>query len=106
MKKKKKKNWRWRTKISWCLKKIKTKLKAIKYNNTDDNENLSKYKNFFDELSNERVGEINNASKQIDFNNLAYCVKVQNIAPINFISFKGPMHIYNNIENGNKSVEK
>ena len=45
-------------------------------------------------------------SKQIDFNNLTYYFKDQNIAPINFISFRGPLHYYENIKNGNISIEK
>ena len=45
-------------------------------------------------------------SKQIDFNNLTHYFKDQNIAPINFISFRGPLHYYENIKNGNISIEK
>ena len=37
-------------------------------------------------------------SKQVDFNNLNYCFKDQNIAPIHFISFKVSLHIYNGIK--------
>ena len=37
-------------------------------------------------------------SKQVEFNNLNYCFKDQNIAPINFISFKISLHIYNGIK--------
>ena len=45
-------------------------------------------------------------SKQIDFNNLNYYFKDQNITTINFISFKGSLHIYNFIKNSNISIEK
>ena len=45
-------------------------LKPIKDNNSDDDENLLKYKEIFEELSNKRTDEIQNMSKQIDFNNL------------------------------------
>ena len=45
-------------------------------------------------------------SKQIDFNNLTYYFKDQNIDPINFINFNGPMHIYNKIKYGNIPIQK
>ena len=90
-----------------ALEALKTKeLEAIKDIKAHYNEKLSKYKEIFDELSKERIGEIYNMSKQIDFNNLAYYFKDQNIAPINFIRFKGPMHIYIDIKNSNTSIKK
>ena len=57
-------------------------------------------------FSNERIGKIYNISKEIDFNDLIYCFKGPNTAPINFIDFRGPMHIYDEIKNGNISIEK
>ena len=52
------------------------------------------------------MSEMRNIGEQIDFNNLPYCFKGKNISPINFIGFRGPMHIYDNIKNGNTSLEK
>ena len=44
---------------------------------------------------NERMGgEIYSIGKKIDFNNLTYRFKGPNLAPIYFIDFRGPMHIY------------
>ena len=71
-----------------------------------DNEKHLKYKDVFNELSNKRIGEVYNISKEINFNNLTYHFKGSNTAPINFIDFRGPMHIYNEIKNGNISIEK
>ena len=65
-----------------------------------------KYKDTFNELSNERISEIYNMSKQIDFNNLNYYFKDQNITTVNFISFKGSLQIYVFIKNSNISIEK
>ena len=79
-------------------------MKSIKDNKSDDNEKLLKHKKNFDELFNERIEEIYNISKQIDFNNLTYYFRDETISPINFISFRGPMYIYNNIKNGNISI--
>ena len=91
----KKRNYlRTRKKTSLCLEALKPKeLKAIE-EKSDGNEKHLKYK-VFNELSIERVGEIYNISKEIDFDNLTYRFKASNLAPINFIDFTGPMHIYN-----------
>ena len=80
-------------------------LEAIE-NKSDDNEKQLKYKEIFNELYNERIGEIYNVSKEINFNNLAYHFKDSNTAPINFIDFDGSMHIYDEIKNGNISTAK
>ena len=82
-------------------------LKLFRDNKPDDNENLLKYKEMFEELSNKRIYETQNMSKQIDFKNLVYYfTALINLTPINFIIFKGPMHISNDIKNGETSVEK
>ena len=73
---------------------------------SDDNEKHLEYKKVFDELSNEIIVEIYNISKEIDFSNLTYYFKSPNIAPINFIGFRGPLNIYNKIENDNISIKK
>ena len=49
---------------------------------------------------------IQDMSNQIDFNNLTYYFTSLNNNPINFIKFKGPMHIYDHIKNGETSIEK
>ena len=59
-----------------------------------------------DKLSRERIAEICNVSKDIDFNNLTYYFEDSNLAPINFISFRGPLNIYEEIKNGNVWTEK
>ena len=76
------------------------KLEAIRDNK------FSIHKEVFNELSNERISEINNISKEIDFNNLTYYFKGQAIPPINFIGFRGPLNIYKEIKNGNITLEK
>ena len=87
------------------LKTLKPKeLEAIE-DKSDDNEKHFKYKEVFNELSNERICEIYN-SKTINFNNLTYHFKGSNTAAINFIDLRGLMHIYNEIKNGGISIEK
>ena len=73
-------------------------MQVVKDNKSDENEKLLKYKEIFDEFSNERMDEIRNIVEQVDFNNLTYYFKGKDISPINFIGFRGPMHIYNNIK--------
>ena len=64
----------------------------------EKNEKNLKYKEVFNELPNIKIGEIYDISKEINFNHLNYHFKGPNTAPINFIDFKGPMHIYNEIK--------
>ena len=52
-------------------------------NKSGDTEKPSKYKETFEELSNKRVGEIQNMSNQIDFNNLIYHFTTPGLPPIN-----------------------
>ena len=54
----------------------------------------------------EKNGEIQKASKDIDFNNLVHYFKGPDIVRINFIRFKGPLHIFNEIKNSNISLKK
>ena len=59
----------------------------------------------FEELANKRTDEIQNLSKQIDFNNLTYYFKGES-APKNVIGFKGPLDFYKNIKIGHITLEK
>ena len=52
------------------------------------------------------MGEIQKMSDEIDFNYLTYYFRIQNLAPINFIGFRSPLTIYNEIKNGNISIKK
>ena len=58
------------------------------------------------ELLAEKIDKIECMSKQIYFNNLAYYFKSPNLAPVNFIEFRGPLNIYEKIKNGDISLEK
>ena len=49
--------------------------------------------------------KIRESSEPIDFNNLIYHYK-GNTAPINFIDFKGPLHIFKKIYKGDKTLEE
>ena len=87
------------------LKTLKPKESQAVEDKSDDNEKHLKYKQVFNELSQEIVGEIYNICKKNYLNSLSYYFKSPNTETINFIDFRGPMHIYTEIENGNISTE-
>ena len=76
-------NWWSRKKQLDALKNFKTKRVKTVEDKFDDKEKHFKYKEVFNELSNERIGEIYKISKEIDFSKLAYRFKGSNIAPMN-----------------------
>ena len=81
------------------------KLEANK-DKSDDTEMPSMNKEIFNKLSRERIGEIYNISKEIDFNNLTCYFKSLDIAPIKFIGFRGSLNICEDIKYGNVLIEK
>ena len=66
--------------------------------------NFQYKKNVFDKSLDERTDQIQKMSGDIEFNNLTYYLESQNLAPINFISFRGPLNIYKEIKNGNINI--
>ena len=50
--------------------------------------------------------EIQKTSKEIDFNNLIHYFKGPNITTRHFIRFRGPLHIFKGIKNGNILLQK
>ena len=66
---------------------------------------LYEKKYIFEEIANERMGEIQNLSKDINFNNLTYYFK-GNSSPKIIIGFKGQLGFYKNIKEGYTILEK
>ena len=64
-----------------------------------------KQKQIFEQLSNKRINEIQNLSKQTDFNNLTYYFRGKSVAKI-YIGFKGPLDFYSNVTDGYITQEK
>ena len=52
------------------------------------------------------LAKIRESSEPIDFNNLIHHFKPPNILSISFFKFKGPMHIFKSIHNGNATFEE
>ena len=50
--------------------------------------------------------EMQKMSGDIEFNKLTYYFKNQNLAPLNFIGFRGLLNIFEEIKNGNISIKK
>ena len=60
----------------------------------------------FDKLLVEIMNGIQKISSRVDFNNLKYYFKNLNLAPIDFIGFKGPLHIFEETKISNISIQK
>ena len=59
----------------------------------------------FNEILEEIIDEILNMSNEIDYGNLVYNFKGLD-PPINFTIFEGPMYIYNQSKNGEKTLQQ
>ena len=64
-----------------------------------------KQKEIFEKLAHERMREIQNLNKQIDFNNFIYLFK-RNRNPKKIISSKDPLDFYRNIKDVYRTLEK
>ena len=64
-----------------------------------------KQKLIFQEAANERMGEMRNLRKEINFNDLTYYFK-SNSNQKSFISFKAPLGFYINIKHRYTTLEK
>ena len=82
-----------------ALENLKPKEQKVIKDKFDDK--LSMQKETYNKLLDERLNEIQEISKGIDFNNLTYHFKTSDISPINFIKFKGPFGFFKEIKNGN-----
>ena len=74
------------------------KPKEIKPKEIKSDDKFSSY--FINELA-----KIRESYKPIDFNDLTYNFKDSRITPVDFIEFKGLMHIFKSIHHGDKTLE-
>ena len=82
--------------------KPKEKTKAIN-DKSDDNTCISK--EIYDEILEERMDEILKMSREINYSNLVYDFKGPTPS-INFAIFGGPMYTYNQLKNGEKTLQQ
>ena len=59
----------------------------------------------FNKILEERIDEILNIGKEIDYTNLVYDFKGLT-PPINFVKFGGPMYTYNQLKKGEKTLQQ
>ena len=78
--------------------------KAITYK-SDDDDNIPISKESYDEILEERMDEILKMSREINYSNLVYNFKGP-IPSINFAIFGGPMYTYNQLKNGEKTLQQ
>ena len=62
-------------------------------------------KEIYDKILDERMDEIIELSREINFNNLIYHFKGSSIST-SFTVFGGPMHAYNHLKNGDKALSQ
>ena len=84
------------------LKNLKTK--AITYK-SDDDDNTPISKEIYDEILEKRMDEILEMSREINYSNLVYNFKGATPS-INFAIFGGPMYTYNQLKNGEKTLQQ
>ena len=65
-----------------------------------------KQKEIFHRLTNERCDEVQNLSRQIDFNNLTYYSKTKRTSPKLFNVFKAPLGFSRKIRDRDATLEK
>ena len=63
-------------------------------------------KETYNRLLGKILNEIQEISKEIDFNNLTCYFKTASFSPINFIKFKGSFSFFKKIKNDNTSLKK
>ena len=76
--------------------------KAIKY---DDNESLKQRQETYNKLFDEKLDEIQELSKEIDYKNLNYDFTTKASGPINFSGYNGPFTLSKKIRDGDISLE-
>ena len=93
-------------KTGWFFRNLKTKeqTKAITYK-SNDNDKTPISKETYDEILEKRMDEILKMSREINYSNLAYDLKGPT-SSTNFAIFWGPMYTYNQLKNGEKTLQQ
>ena len=73
---------------------------------SESNNKQSVSKDIYNKILEKRMDEMLEMSREINFNNLIYKFKTPGISSIHFINFKGPMHIYNQLKNGDITLSQ
>ena len=84
-----------------ALKVLESKSIESESNNNKQSINMD----IFNKILEERIDEILEMSKKVNYGNLVYDFKGPT-PPINFIKFEGPMYTYNQLKNGEKTLQQ
>ena len=77
--------------------------KAIESGSNDNKPIIAK--EIYNKILEERMDEILEMSKEIDYSNLVYHLKSET-NPVNFAIFGGPMYTYDQLKNGDISLQQ
>ena len=77
--------------------------KAITYD--DDDESLEQKEESYNKLFDEKIDEIQELSREIDYKNLKYDFKTKASGSINFTKYEGPFTLFKEIRDGDVSLE-
>ena len=75
--------------------------KAIKY----DDESLKQRQETYNKLFDEKLDEIQELSREIDYKNLSYDFTIKASVPINFTGYNGPFTLFKKIRDGDIPLE-
>ena len=80
--------------------------KAITYDDDDDDdESLEQKEESYNKLFDEKIDEIQELSREIDYKNLKYDFKTKASGSINFSEYEGPFTLFKKIRDGDVSLE-
>ena len=76
--------------------------KAIKY---DDDESLEQKQETYNKLFDEKLDEVQELSREIDYKNLNYDFTMKDSGSSNFTGYNGPFALFKKIRDGDMSLE-
>ena len=83
-------------------------LKSLKPEATksESNNKCSISKDIYDKLLDERIDEILEMTREMNYNSLVYHFKDSHISPISFTEFGGPLYTYDQLKKGDKTLKQ
>ena len=73
---------------------------------SESNNTRSISKEIYDKILDERMVEILEMSREINYNNLVYNFKDSSVSPISFTEFGGPMYTYDQLKKSDKTLQQ
>ena len=73
---------------------------------SESNNKCSISKDIYDKLLDERIDEILEMTREMNYNSLVYHFKDSHISPISFTEFGGPLYTYDQLKKGDKTLKQ